>query len=446
MKRIGLFLAILLPVVPTVGFWFWNHVKDPMGNQLAGGAVEQLLAYGRLAGLLAVLAVLFQIMLIGRVKWIETVFGHDRLVHLHRFLGLFLIVFLVSHPLLVNMGHSMQADVSMWEQFVDFCRNWEDVMAAVVGQTIFVIAIIMSILVMRKWLRYELWYYSHLSIYIAIALAFGHQLEVGSDFTSNRYFAAFWYFLYGFVFLNLLYYRFIRPLASYRRHRFAVAEVVAETDDVNSVYISGRDMERFRMAAGQFVIVRFWDKGFRWEAHPFSLSSLLDCGRIRLSIKALGDYTRRVGGIRANTPVIIDGPHGVFTAAHCHAAKVLLIGGGIGITPLRSLAEDLMRQGREVILLYSSRKRSGIVFEGELARLEQSSNGRFKVFHVLSDDPDWSGENGRIDAEKISRLVPDLPEREIFLCGPPQMMKGLRKILAGLGVGNKSIHYEKFTL
>ncbi len=446
MKKAACLIFLVSQVIVIISFWAWNHIHNPMGNVLTGESAGQLLAYGRLAGLLATFAILIQIILAGRVKWVETAFGLDRLFHMHAIIGFSFLIFLFAHPILVTAGHALQADTSQKEQFIDFLRNWEGVFAATIGAAIMVAAVGLSVPYMRRKMKYETWYYTHLSFYVAIALAFGHQLEVGSDFTDNRWFAGYWYALYIFVFANLLYYSLIRPIWFFLRHRFFVSKVVAESDDVTSVYIEGKKMESFKVDAGQFMIVRFWGRGVRWQAHPFSMSCFPDGKKIRLTIKRLGDFTEKIPELKPGTPVVIDGPHGIFNASRCGASKVLMIAGGIGITPIRSIAEELVAKKHDVVILYANRDEKSIVFRKELDDLAASSAGHLRVIHVVSNDPGWNGEKGRIDNEKITRIVPDVLERKVYLCGPPPMMKSTRKILAKIGVPKSHIFYEKFAL
>ncbi len=446
MKKIVLMFLLVAQILIIVGFWFLNHVNHPMGNQLTGASVGQILAYGRLAGLLAVFGILFQLILIGRIKWVERTFGFDRITRLHHITGFSIVLLLIAHPLLVTIGHSMQAGTGFFEQYIDFCKNWEDVLAAVIGTMIMSVAIIFSVLVLKKWVKYEVWYYIHLTFYIAVALILGHQFEVGTDFISNKMFADYWSALYAFTFANLIYYRIIRPIIFFIRHRFKISRLVSETGDATSVYIEGNQIGLFPVEAGQFMIVRFLTRGFRWESHPFSMSCLPNGKNLRISIKGVGDFTKRISDLKPGVSVFIDGPHGIFTSECCKSSKVLMIAGGIGITPIRSLTEEMLSMGRDVVLLYSNRNSASIVFEKELNGLVNSSSGRLKVIHVISDDPSWSGEKGRIDKEKITILVPDFREREVFLCGPPPMMKAVMLTLSNLGVPNKHMHYERFAL
>ena len=446
MKKAAWWALAGTQLLAVVGLWFWFHTHHPTGNLLAEDSSGMLLAWGRLAGLLAVLSILFQLLLIGRVRWVARSFGMDRLTRLHHRVGFALILLLLLHPVLLTYGHALQADVSCWEQVVDFCKTWRGVLTAVVGLGLIIAATLFSVLVLLKRLRYELWYATHLLLYLAFGLTVLHQVVSGSDFTDHPAFKYYWIALYVFVLLNLLAYRFTRPLLAFARHRFVVTEVVHEAGDVTSVIIGWRNLEAFPAEAGQFMIVRFLARGFRWEAHPFSLSCFPDGKRLRLSIKRLGDFTRRIPDLKPGTPVVIDGPHGIFTSRMCTSDKVLLIAGGIGITPIRALAEEWVAAGRDVVMIYGSRNSGGITFRGELDDLAAKSGGTLKLFYVLSDDPAWPGEKGRVDRDRIVRLVPDLSERDVYLCGPPPMMKGVRAALDSFGLSATRIHDERFAL
>ena len=446
MKRAVCLTLAGVQLLIVIGSWLWSHTHHPMGNLLTGDASGKLLAWGRLAGLLAVLAILFQLLLIGRVRWVERSYGMDRLTRLHHVSGFALVFLLLLHPVLVTLGHAAQADVGYWAQVADFCKTWKGVFSALIGLGLMIAASAFSVFVLLKRVRYETWYATHLVLYVAFGLTVFHQVAVGSDFTDHPAFKYYGCALALFVLANVLGYRFVRPVLNFSRHRFRIAQVIPETDDVTSVIIGGDAMSSFRVEAGQFLIVRFMARGFWREAHPFSVSSFPDGKRLRLSVKHVGDYTRRVPDLKPGTPVLIDGPHGVFTAGNCASDKVLLIAGGIGITPIRSLAEELVGNGRDVLLIYGSRNLAGLAFKKEWDDLAVRFAGRLRVSYVLSDDPAWTGEKGRIDRDRLARLAPDVCARDVYLCGPPPMMKGVRAALASLGFPVARIHDERFAL
>ena len=430
--------AVLLAVA---GLWAWDCVQAPSGNMFTEGGL--LLALGRLAGLLAACAVLAQLVLVSRAAWLEPVFGLDRLARVHHFVGAAVPLGLLSHPVLVTLAHARKDEVPLLEQFGKIL-GWEDTAAAAAGMACILTAAALSLPPLRRRLSYERWHAFHLLGYLGLGLALGHQLALGGDIADNPWFGRLWVGLLAFAAANVLGYRFARPLWLSLHHRFAVERVVRETDDVVSVWITGRRLSALRAQPGQFMILRFWAPGLRWQAHPFSLSRPPDGQSLRVSIKRLGDFTAAVQGLSAGVPVIVDGPHGAFTGARARQGKVLLVAGGIGITPLRALAEGFQAAGRDCVLLYGNRARQDAVFVDELAAL--AGRGGLRVHHVLSAEPDWAGEKGLVDAERIRRLVPDCVERDAFLCGPPPMLRGVLAALRGLGVPEAQLHYELFSL
>jgi len=446
MKKAAVLSLAGAQLLLVTAVWLWHHTHHAMGNLLTGDAPDQWLAWARLTGLLAALALLFQLVLAGRVRRVEQAFGLDRLTRVHHVTGFALIALLLLHPVLATQGHALQSDAGFWPQSVDFIQSWKGLLAAYLGLTLMLAASAASVLVLTRRIAYHRWYAIHLVLYVAVALTVLHQVTVGSDFTDHAAFRLYWYALYAGVALALLAYRIAQPLRAFARHRFVVERVVPETAEVTSVYIGGKDLGAFQAEAGQFLIVRFLAAGFRWEAHPFSLSRPPDGLSLRLSIKQVGDYTRRIPALKTGTRVLIEGPYGVLTAKACAADRALLIAGGIGITPLRSLTEALVNKGREVTLLYANRTRGTMVFKKELEDLAKQSEARLTFVPIVSDEPAWPGEKGRIDRERLSRLVPDLKARDVFLCGPPPMMKGLRVALADLGVKSAQIHDERFAL
>ena len=203
-------------------------------------------------------------------------------------------------------------------------------------------------------------------------------------------------------------------------------------------------MAKFRVKAGQFMIFRFLAKGYWWEAHPFSMSKLPDGKGVRITVKAVGDFTSKLQDIKAGTKVIVDGPYGIFTDIFGISSKVLLIAGGIGITPIRSLMEEMLRKGKDVTLFYANRSKNDIVFQNELEELRKLFPAR--IIHVLSAEAEWNGEKGYIDEEKIRRFLPDISEREVYICGPVPMMESLVKILKNsFKLPISRIHFEKFS-
>jgi predicted ferric reductase len=386
--------------------WFWMQTST-----------VSVIGLGRLAGLLLEFFLLVQLVLIGRMSWIEQVFGHDGLNLLHRWIGYGLVLLLVAHPLLLSIGEG---------PFRDLVFGWPDVFNAFIGAMLLVGVIILSVPWIRRRLHYESWYFAHLATYAAIMLAFGHQ-QTGGDFV-NRSFVVYWNVLnfgvFGLYFLS----RFLWPFWLFARHRFVVQRVVRESPDAWSVYVTGKHMERFRFRGGQFANIVFFARGL-WAPHPFSFSHGYNGRFLRFTIKSLGDATNAVAQLKPGTHVLVDGPLGVFTADRAVTNKYLLISGGIGVTPIRAMAGELAARNADVVVLYSARSEAHTALLPEL---------RTKTPHVHV----FIGE--RITADRIVRAVPDASERDAFICGPTPMMDAMSDALREIGVPRSQIHAERF--
>jgi predicted ferric reductase len=411
----------------------WIHTSGQLLT--SGDSAFVLIALGRIVGLIAEFLILVQLVLMGRIRQVEQEFGLDKLNRLHRWIGYTWGGLILFHPLFLTIGYAESGNVSLVSQFVDFFTNWQDVWKAVVGLLIMYTAIIISISIIKRKIRYETWYFTHILIYIAIFLFFQHQVHTAES--TNRDFYYYWYVLNFTIFGLVLLYRFIRPLYLSFAHAFTIEKVVKENDTIVSVYIIGKKLSHFSFQAGQYAHITFLARGM-WYTHPFSFSAAPHGKFLRLSIKNVGDFTSQILKLKPGTRVIIDGPFGVFTEKKAVTDKYLFIAGGIGITPVYAMIESLSPQKKDMVLLYGNRSKKDAVFLHDLAEKHVT------VHSILSLEPSPGHEFGYIDKEKINRLVPDIHLRDVYLCGPVPMMKGVLKTLKDIGVAKKQIHFERF--
>jgi predicted ferric reductase len=413
-----------------------------------------MLSIGRLCGLILVTLTLLQLLTMSRAPWLEQAFGLDKLARIHHKIGRYFIIFLILHPLLVIISYSSFAKIGLVAQYFSLLKS-EDVPNASIAFALFLGIIIYSLLRVWKNWNFEKWYYVHLVMYAAVLLAFGHQTSLGGDFLGSTFFTYYWYVAYAFVGVNLAYFRFLLPVLNFGTYKFTVSQVAQETSDVQSVYITGRNLEKLTVRAGQFFIVRFLVKPFVWEAHPFSMSKHPDGKSLRLTIKGVGDFSKSIHKLKPGTKVLMEGPYGVFTAGRSKTNKILLVAGGIGITPYRGIMEDLGKAGKNIELVYGNKTETDIALRAELEGLAEKYH--IKIHHVLSNaetlpkvttyNPQTTSfSKGFVTPEAILQLVPDMQEREFFLCGPPPMLNALLKSLPPAGVNKQWIYYEKFAL
>jgi predicted ferric reductase len=414
------------------------------GHTMFNSVGDFFTVLGRLCGLLAVYFVLLQFLMMGRTRWIEGIFGLDKITRIHRLNGYLSITFIILHPIFIVIGYSFLGKIGLWAQIIDLLTNYEDTLEALIAVILFITIVFFSIYIVRKRLKYEYWYWIHLMTYLAIIFAWGHQLKLGGDFVSNTLFSSYWYALYIFVFGNFAIFRFITPVYKIMRFGFYVSDIKAETHDVNSIYISGNHLENYKVNPGQFVMVRFLAWPHLLESHPFSISQIPQKGVMRLSVKAVGDFTKTINNIKKGTKVYIDGPYGIFTKKVLTRDKVLCIAGGIGITPLRVLSEELAKEGKDLQFIYINRNEKDIAFKKEMDMLSKTYH--FPIHYVLTQEKKQGYQSGRLNEELIAKLVKDFKQRDIYLCASWPMMQSTIKQLEQMGVQHSQIHYERFSL
>jgi predicted ferric reductase len=414
----------------------WWHVSGPL--ILSGAPGSLVVALGRLAGLLAGSAALLQVILVSRLPWLEPSLGCDRLYRLHRCVGFVVAPLFFSHPLLLTVGYARRYEVSLGQQFGDLATGLPHTWLAIPAVVIIVLAVTSSLPPIRRRLTYDAWHGSHLALYVAIALASLHQAS-GAEMIGQSWPQQYWVGLHVGVIGALVIFRVGRPLFRFARHTFRIDRIVAESDDVTSVYLTGRRLGRFAFNAGQYANVSFLSKGY-WAPHPFSFSAAPNGRFLRITIKAVGDFTHRIRHLTPGGFALLEGPLGAFTASASIDRKYLMVAGGIGITPIRALIESLAAADRDVVLVYAARTASDLVFAAELRALTPHCH------YILSQaaTSDNGCERGRIDRSLLQRLVPDVQEREAFVCGPSTMMRGVVSALRALGVSGSRIHYERF--
>jgi predicted ferric reductase len=405
------------------------------------GAVDDLptlmVAAGRITGLVGGYLLFIQCLMMSRVSWLEEWVGARDLLRWHRWLGVSVLVFVLAHVVFIVYGYALQAGTGVVGQAITVVTTMQGMVSAAVATGILVLLCLLAVRAVRRFLPYEVWHLLHLSGYAVLLLGYGHQVAVGADL-SGRFASVFWPGLGAVVISALLWGRVLEPLALNLRHRFEVAEVVEETDDTFSIYITGRDLDRLAVRAGQFLRWRFLTSDGWWQSHPFSLSAAPNPQWLRLTVTAVGNHTDRLGELRPGTRVVAEGPFGTFTADRRTRRKALLIAGGSGIAPIRALLED-MPAG--TMVLYRARSAEDLVFRDELDVLAHRRGGHVRYVVGGRDDP---GPRRMLTTEGLLTLVPDVHRRDVYLCGPPGLVDSTVAVLRDLEVPAAQLHLDPF--
>lgn len=391
---------------------------------------------GGLTGLVGMYLALVMVLIVARLPPLERIVGQDGMLRWHRRLGPWPISLLVAHAVLITLGFAQTARTGPGRELWSFLRSYPDMLAATVGLALMVMAGVVSIRAIRDRLRRETWWAVHLYMYLALSLSFAHVIVLGPSFVGHPAARVLWSAVWAATAGTVLVYRLGLPLYRTLRHRLRVAEVHREGPDVVSVVLQGRHLERLAVSGGQFFAWRFLTRGLWWQAHPYSLSALPRPPYLRLTVREIGDHSRALSGLRPGTRVAVEGPYGAVTADARRHIRVLLVAGGIGITAIRSLLEDLPREARP-ILVRRVRAEADLVLREEVAELVRHRKG---TLHELV--------GGRTDVGDLKRILrscaPDLHRRDLFVCGPPYFVQEVVAAARSLGVRRTSIHYEEF--
>jgi predicted ferric reductase len=419
--------------------WLWWHGGNVTKVHTTG---EALTSAARLTGLLSAYLALIQVVLLARLPFLERLAGFDRLTVWHRWNGHATLDLVVAHVVFSIWGYALADRLSIPKETSQMIWGgiYPGMITATVGTFLLIAVVVSSIMVVRRRLRYEWWYAVHLAAYAAIALAWFHQIPTGNELVLDRIAADYWTSLYIATLGLLVVFRIGAPLLNTFRFRLRVAEVIEEGPGVVSLRINGHRLDRLNAQPGQFFLWRFLAHDSWWKSHPFSLSAAPNGGSLRITVKALGDFSGKIRRVRPGTRVVAEGPFGSFTEAVRRREKVALIAGGIGITPIRALLEEM---NGDVIVLHRVMRDDDIIFREELEEL--ASERGIDIRFVVGDHETDEGRD-LLSPKHLQELIPDIAEREVYVCGPPAMTNAIRANVRDADVPARFIHTERFAL
>jgi predicted ferric reductase len=292
---------------------------------------------GILAGLMGSDLILVMLLLASRLPLIDKAVGYDRAMATHRRLAKPAFFLLLAHFALLILGYGIALDLDPLSQALRFSTSTPDMAFAFAALGLVAIVIVSSLVIVRHRLKYQLWFGIHLLTYAAVVLGIPHQFSEGSLFAPGTAARWYWAALYVGSLASLTIFRIIIPLARSLRHSLRITAIDPEAPDVASITVEGRHLGRLRARAGQFFIWRFAQPGLRWEGHPYSLSAAPDGKHLRITVRSLGDSSRRLIDAAARGRVFVEGPYGLFTTRACTEQNAVLIGAWIGVTPVCAL-------------------------------------------------------------------------------------------------------------
>ena len=392
----------------------------------------------RVCALLGTYFALVGILFVARIPWVERGVGHDRLVTWHRKLAPYSLFLIGFHVLLVLIGYAGEEHIALYKESWKLLTQYPWMWGAFLGFVLMVQAGVTSYKKARAKLSYESWWLLHTLTYVAVAAAMMHQISNGPMFLNHPLNKLFWVLLYVAVAFSILVWRIGIPLWKSIRHDLKVDRVIVEAPGVVSVVIRGRALGKLRAQGGQFFNWRFAQKGHFLLQHPYSLSAAPKDKFLRITVKDLGDHSRDLINLKAGTRVFMEGPYGAFTANRATRKHVVLVAGGVGITPIRAIAEEFGDSVR-IDILYRVSKESELVLRKELDYMADRSAGSIKVHYLVG-----SRNQHPMSANYIQKYVPYFADSDVYVCGPEGMVDAVRNAAKQVGVPKNRFHDEAF--
>ena len=395
-----------------------------------------IVSISRISALLGSYLALVGLVLVARMPWIEKSVGHDRLVIWHRKLGPYSMYLVTFHVLFVNLGYAGNDRVPMAIELWRMVFRYPWMLPAFVGFLFFTAAGVTSYKKVRKNMSYETWWTIHLYTYLAISLSFMHQVLTGPMFIGHPLNKLYWELLYIYAAFVLVLYRFVIPNLRSLRHRLTVEQIVHEGPGVYSIIMKGHALNKLEAQGGQFFGWRFLTKGQWWISHPYSLSAAPTDKYLRVTVKDLGDQSRVIKDIKPGTRVFFEGPYGTFVASRASKGHVVLVGGGVGITPLRALLEEF-DVSKEIDVIFRASKAEDLVLRHELDELAKIRGAR--VHYLVG-----SRNEHPMNAKYISVLVPAFRDADVYVCGPTPLVEAVKQAAKDVGIPKNRFHDEAF--
>lgn len=404
------------------------------------GLARNLLLTGQVMGTAAGFLLFIQIMLVCRSRFLDRVFSINRLLNLHRVNAVIILFLEALHLALIlsTLGKEILApEIRQWPAYTGLLLFF--MMTGIVFSGLF-----------RRFtgIKYQFWIFFHrIFTPVTILILCVHVYFVSDTFRDdNARILIFCFF--GACILLYLILRFKRLRIF--RYAYRVESIHMQAAGINSIELVPAGDRKITYAPGQFAFLKIKSAGISGEEHPFTISSSLTIlPQIQFTIKESGDWTGMVKEIKTGDMAYIDGPFGIFGHINFESTdELIMIAGGIGITPMLSILRFLfdVKSERKITLLWSNRTRKELIYHDELNEMEKSMPG-LSIKYVFTREQGADENTARLNRYGLERfLLGRSRDAIILLCGPPDMMTLVKRDIIELGFKGKSIIEERFNL
>jgi predicted ferric reductase len=419
---VPLFVILAGPESPERGFW-----------------VE----FGVALGFIGLAMLCLQSVLTARYPKLSGAVGQDTMLQFHRQTGLVAFGFVLAHPVVLILANS-----AYWD-FLDPRVNF---LRAVF--LIFVVFALPALIVTSLWretlrLPYQWWRLGHGALALMILVVGLVHVTRVHYYLANPWKQVVWLSMGSASMVSILYVRALKPLRV-RRYPYRLVDVSPAASRTWTLTLEPEHGEVLEFRAGQFAFLTLAGTPFSLEQHPFTIaSSANQRDRLEFAVKELGDYTDTIGTTPLGQVGFVDGPYGSLHLPTDPTAGILMVAGGIGISPIMSMLRTLGDRGHDapLVVVYAADRIEDLAYDTELADLARHL--QLQLVRVLRyPPPDWDGERGFVDVALLDRYLPSdaTATWHVVLCGPAPMMDVAERAVRGRGVPLHRIHSERFDI
>jgi predicted ferric reductase len=437
-RTLWLGAAVLSPAVPLQAYFAGNWYS-----------ILHRYSLGMFCGIVSYVYFANTLILSARFRGIDRLFGHDRVMVFHGRLAGAAFAFAFAHAVLKYLYSgpgTIQINIGM-AGLALFAAVGLATVLFMVGHPrhrIEAMAALRAFGVRRLGLDYSRLKLFHNLTAPALALVTAHVLMASPTAETKARLGLMG--AWGVTALLIHFCHKVLRVALRHRRAFRVTEVRRLTDSVVELRAARPDGSRLEHRAGQFAFFRLLSPVCGIEEHPFTISSPPGSETLRITVKALGDYTSALPATAAGARLLCDGPYGRFTPSR-GAGPYLFVAGGIGITPFLSVlrAWDAAGIAEPVTLIWSVRARDERIDEG-FFEAAAARHAAFRYVPVRTGEP--GGAARRVDRALLSAYIEQpagAPRLAAYVCGPDPFRRAVIGHLRDLGLPARAIHHETFS-
>ena len=425
MQKANIRASITTAVVALIPVMLWL-ISQPIQLDTISNSVNTAAKLFALAGFS-----LFgwNILLSTRLAIFENLYGGlPNLYRWHHRTGCIAFMLLIVHPTLIAIRYAMISLTSAYE-FLKPSLNYPQLAAEATLGVMFVAIFVSTYLA----IKHELFVKLQITLGLVFFLGAYHAIYMtGSDVMQS------WpLIMYGSVLVVLalvvMLYRSLFHGSFRKRYSYEVSNITKQADMLELSLSSKSGIGGYTPV--QFVFINPINSEIKKQFHPFSLTSVTGSSTISVGIKQLGDFTNSLSALKVGDEVVAEGAYGQFGSELSKYNKQIWIAGGIGITPFVAMAKSLGNQ--QVDLFYSVRSKAQAYFLTELQTIAKNKSN-FRI-HLIDTE-----RQPQLTSHDISSIYGD--DTAVWICGPPPMMKALKRGLAADGVRKSHIITEEFSL